>query len=240
MKPIIGITSSYMDERTLQTSYDNIHSVLNGGGTPVVFPNVTELSHVKAYLDSVDGIVVTGGGDIDPTLFGEEPHPHLGIIHPDRDVFEVALLKEAMKQDKPILAICRGCQILNIAAGGDMYQDIYTQMDHDLLQHTQKAPRAYGSHFINVVEGSILHRTTTLTTYKVNSFHHQAVRNMAPGFQVTARSTDGVIEAFESSEHTFIVGVQWHPECMSDNPSVTLFKAFITACLKKRQTRARA
>ncbi|RNA69847.1 gamma-glutamyl-gamma-aminobutyrate hydrolase family protein [Alteribacter keqinensis] len=233
-KPIIGITSSYVDDRTLQTSYDNIRSVLRAGGTPFVLPNVTNQDHMSNYVNTVDGIVVTGGGDIDPTLFGEEPHPNLGLIHPDRDVFEVDLLKEAMKQDKPILAICRGCQILNIAAGGDMYQDIYTQMDHALLQHTQRAPRSHGSHFIEVTEGSLLHSISKQKKYKVNSFHHQTVREMAPGFNVIARSSDQVIEAFQSTKHTFVLGVQWHPECMTDEPSVRLFKAFIEACEKKK------
>lgn len=140
-----------------------------------------------------------------------------------------------MALGKPILAICRGCQILNIAAGGDMYQDIYAQCDEPLLQHAQKAPRSHGSHYIEVKQGTLLHQITNQEKYKVNSYHHQAVRKVAEGFQISAQASDGIIEAFESTRHPFVIAVQWHPECMTavrDQPSVALFEAFIAACQK--------
>jgi putative glutamine amidotransferase len=232
MKPIIGVTSSYTDERTLQTSYDNIKSVTQAGGIPVVLPNLTDPEEINELAGSLDGVLVTGGGDIDPTLFGEEPHPELGLIHPDRDTFETDLLKRCLDSNKPVLAVCRGCQILNIAAGGDMYQDIYSQTDRELLQHTQRAPRSHASHFVEVEQDSLLYKITKLSKFKVNSFHHQALRDMADGFRVTAVSGDRVIEAFESTAHSFVIGVQWHPECMTekgDLPSVQLFSAFVKA-----------
>ncbi|PYZ92383.1 gamma-glutamyl-gamma-aminobutyrate hydrolase [Salipaludibacillus keqinensis] len=235
MKPVIGITSSYLDERTLQTSYDNVDSIVKAGGIPLVFPNITKVEDIDTYVSQFDGLLVTGGGDIDPTLFKEEPHQKLGLIHPNRDEFETILIRKCMEQDKAILAICRGCQILNIACGGDMYQDIYSQIDKRLLQHSQQAPRSHASHYINVSKGSLLHKITDLSSYKVNSYHHQANREMAANLKVSARASDQVIEAIEGTDHSFVVGVQWHPECMTgteDLPSVKLFTAFIEASKK--------
>lgn len=232
VKPIIGVTTSYADERTLQTSYDNIDAVVQAGGIPLVLANASASEDMDQIITRLDGVLVTGGGDIDPTLFGEEPHRELGVIHPDRDRFETALLEKCLEKNKPVLAICRGCQILNIAAGGDMYQDIYSQTSSTLLQHTQRAPRSHASHFINVEDGSLLAKITSRSRYKVNSFHHQAVRELGENFQVSALSSDGIIEAFESRRHTFVLAVQWHPECMvakEDEPSLKLFSTFIKA-----------
>jgi putative glutamine amidotransferase len=233
MKPFIGITSSYSDEKTMQTSYDNINAITQAGGVPVVLPNVPTTDAINATIEKLDGVLVTGGGDIDPSLFNEEPLPHLGRLHPQRDQFEVALLNEAMARNLPILALCRGCQILNIAAGGDMYQDIYSQITKPLLQHTQRAPRSFPFHTIHVTEESLLKKITGKSKYRVNSFHHQAVRRLAEGFHISALSDDGIIEAFESSKHSFVLAVQWHPESMTsagDIPSRKLFSTFINAC----------
>lgn len=232
MKPIIGITTSLQDERMITLSHDNVDSVIQAGGVPIILPNLLDSEHIERVAKQIDGLLVTGGGDIDPTIFGEEPHPNLGSITPARDEFEIAIIKKMMEQDKPVLAICRGCQILNIAAGGDMYQDIYTQTAQQLLQHSQKAPRHHGSHFVDVKEGSLLHHVTQSARFKVNSFHHQAVRHVAQGFQECGTASDGIIEAFESKEHSFIIGVQWHPECMVKNgdvPSIDIFTKFIEA-----------
>ncbi|UTR13976.1 gamma-glutamyl-gamma-aminobutyrate hydrolase family protein [Salipaludibacillus sp. LMS25] len=233
MKPFIGITSSYGDEKTLNTSYDNIDSITQAGGVPVVLPNVPTAEAINVTIGKLDGMLITGGGDIDPHLFNEEPLPNLGLLHPQRDQFEVALLNEAMARNLPILALCRGCQILNIAAGGDMYQDIYSQITKPLLQHTQRAPRSFPFHTIHVTEESLLKKITGKSKYRVNSFHHQAVRRLAEGFHISALSDDGIIEAFESSEHSFVLAVQWHPESMAtdgDVPSRKLFSAFMNAC----------
>ncbi|SDZ61656.1 putative glutamine amidotransferase [Evansella caseinilytica] len=234
MKPMIGITSSLKDEQQLMLSLDNIESITSAGGVPVVLPNLTEEEQVARAADHIDGLLVTGGGDIDPTLFGEEPHPALGSITPQRDEFEILIIRKLLEQNKPILALCRGCQILNIAAGGDMFQDIYAQSDRQLLQHSQHAPRSHASHFVEVKHGTLLKQITRLERFKVNSFHHQAVRHPAAGFVVSATSSDGVIEALESSRHTFVLGVQWHPECMTkrkDFPSRAIFTHFVEACI---------
>jgi putative glutamine amidotransferase len=233
MKPLIGVTASMGEERTVHVAQDNIDAVGNSGGVPVILPNLTEMDQIKQLSDKLDGLLVTGGGDIDPTLFSEEPHRNLGSITPERDLFETELIRFILNKDIPVLAICRGCQILNIAAGGDMYQDLYSQKDGDLLQHQQRAPRWHGSHFVQVREDSLLHQITAEKRFKVNSYHHQAVRHMAPSFRVSATASDGVIEAFESTAHTFVIGVEWHPENMlpkGDTPSQKLFQAFIQAC----------
>jgi putative glutamine amidotransferase len=239
MKPIIGVTASLQNENLITLSHDNVDSVTAAGGVPFILPNLLESAEVERAAQQIDGLLVTGGGDIDPTLFGEEPHPNLGSISPARDQFEIAIIRKMMEQNKPVLAICRGCQILNIAAGGDMFQDIYAQHDKQLLQHSQRAPRSHGSHFVEVKEGSLLHQITDSTRFKVNSFHHQTVRHVAQGFQVSAVASDGIIEAFESTEHSFILGVQWHPECMvpsGDAPSRAIFNTFLQACQKAAST----
>ncbi|MBB6450417.1 putative glutamine amidotransferase [Geomicrobium halophilum] len=232
MEPIIGITTNLRDEQMISLHQDNVTSILQSGGVPFVLPNVLQTEKIEKMVEAIDGLLVTGGGDIDPTLFGEEPHPELREISPLRDRFEMEIIQACLDKDIPILALCRGCQMLNIAAGGDMYQDIYTQKTNQLLQHQQRAPRSHGSHYIEVNEGSKLAKIVESTRYKVNSFHHQAVRSMAEGFKVVGTASDGVIEAFESERHSFVIGVEWHPENMAiaeDVYSKRLFNAFVKA-----------
>ncbi|MDY0409070.1 gamma-glutamyl-gamma-aminobutyrate hydrolase family protein [Virgibacillus soli] len=234
MKPIIGISSSMeVDESYYMVANDNVKAIMHAGGLPVMLPHFMTEADVYAIAEKLDGLYLTGGYDIDPTLFDEEPHPKLGTIIPTRDAFEMALIKEMLKQDKPILGVCRGCQILNIAAGGDMYQDIYAQIDRQLLQHSQKAPQGHGSHFVHVADGSLLHRLTGSQKLRVNSRHHQANRNVVAPLQVSGEANDGVIEAVESTKHHFVLGLQWHPENMmpvGDQASIKIFEGFIAAC----------
>ncbi|RXT07819.1 gamma-glutamyl-gamma-aminobutyrate hydrolase family protein [Ammoniphilus sp. CFH 90114] len=234
MKPLIGITAS-LDHTQIRVQRENSDAVLQAGGLPVIVPYIEDEQAIRQLASRLDGLLLTGGGDIDPFLFHEEPLPHLGSITPERDLLEVLLVREMLFQDKPILGICRGCQILNIAAGGDMYQDIYSQSEKPLLQHSQRAPRYHVSHFVDVQKGTLLHRITGEEKLKVNSFHHQAVRKLPEGFRVAAASTDGIIEAFDSREHAFVLGVQWHPEDLYvKHPTMLqLFHAFVTACSAK-------
>ncbi|WP_342560374.1 gamma-glutamyl-gamma-aminobutyrate hydrolase family protein [Psychrobacillus sp. FSL W7-1457] len=231
MKPIIGVSSN-LTELVLSVPTDNIHAVTRFGGVPIVLPNMeTEL--IDSIANLIDGLLLTGGGDIDPTLFGEEPHRSLGSIVPERDEFEVELIKKMLEQNKPILGLCRGAQIMSIAAGGDMYQDIYGQIETTLLQHDQKAPRTHASHFVQLGEGTVLKHIIGKDRIKVNSFHHQAVRKIPQGYQISGIASDGIIEAFESQHHSFVIGIQWHPECLvttGDDSSEAIFKGFIEAC----------
>ncbi|MFX3675133.1 MAG: gamma-glutamyl-gamma-aminobutyrate hydrolase family protein [Paenisporosarcina sp.] len=233
MKPIIGISSN-LNERVLSLSSDYVEAITKSGGVPIVIPNYQEEEEALKIVQLIDGLLLTGGGDIDPTLFGEEPQSGLGSISPERDASEITLTQKMLNLNKPILGICRGSQVLNIANGGDMYQDIYTQTENkNLLQHTQHAPRSHGSHYVQVYEGTKLSEIIHLEKFKVNSFHHQAVREIPQDFQVSAISSDGMIEAIESKSHHFVMGVQWHPESMkNDSVSLAIFKAFILACMK--------
>jgi putative glutamine amidotransferase len=233
--PVIGVTASRDDRGTLSISREYLEAVLMAGGLPLIVPYLDDVEGIRQVVERIDGLLLTGGGDIDPTWFGEEPVPGLGWIDLERDQLEIALIRQMMDGNKPILAICRGCQILNVAAGGDMFQDLYQQRE-GLLQHMQNAPRSHLSHSVEVAEGSLLRRIAGNSTMKVNSFHHQAVRKVAPGFIACATAKDGVIEGVESVRHPFVLGVQWHPEHLvkSDAVSRRLFESFVQAASSAR------
>lgn len=238
MKPIIGVTP-YMevDQSRYMVSSVNVEAIDQAGGMPVILPYLLDNQDLEQLADKLDGLYATGGDDIDPSLFGEEPHPRLGTIIPKRDQFEITLMKKMLDRNKPILGVCRGSQILNIAAGGDMYQDIYAQIDRDLLQHAQKAPREHGSHIVHVVKKSLLHHITGMEKFRVNSIHHQANRDVPDFFQISGKAGDGVIEAVESTKHHFVLGIQWHPEAMAaanDEASLKIYQHFIDACSNKK------
>lgn len=233
MRPLIGITSSTeIDSSSFTISSDNVNAIKEAGGLPVVLPHIIG-DEIDAYAEEIDGLYLTGGYDIDPLLFDEEPHRDLGKITPQRDIFEIRLIAKILELGKPILGVCRGCQILNVAFGGKMYQDIYAQLDDELIQHAQKAPTAHGSHDVEVLTGSLLHRLTNQDRLRVNSRHHQANRSVPKMLQISARANDGIVEAIESKAHPFVLGVQWHPENMAmehDQPSLKIFRGFIGAC----------
>ncbi|MBY7142652.1 gamma-glutamyl-gamma-aminobutyrate hydrolase family protein [Virgibacillus sp. NKC19-3] len=234
MKPLIGITSSMeIDQSHYAVTNRNVKAISRAGGMPVMLPYFLEEEDVDQMANQIDGLYATGGYDIDPTLFKEEPHPNLGTIIPARDQSEIALMNKFLEMDKPILGVCRGAQTLNIAAGGDMYQDIYTQINQVLLQHSQKAPLDHGSHFIYVQKGSLLHQLTGSEKFRVNSLHHQANRDVSDYFEISAKANDGIVEAVESKEHSFALGLQWHPESMAasgDIISLQIYERFIAAC----------
>ncbi|SDC24000.1 gamma-glutamyl-gamma-aminobutyrate hydrolase family protein [Shouchella lonarensis] len=237
----IGISSSVQDHTHVLTAFDNVNAVNMERTLPFVLPNV-ESKKAYRYVEQLDGVLLTGGGDIDPSLFGEDPHPSLGEITPVRDLFEVAVVQACLEQKKPLLAICRGAQILAIAAGGDMYQDLPVQFEGTLIQHAQRAPRSHRSHLIHIKKGSLLADIAQSTHEKVNSFHHQAVRRVPSNFRAVAWSRDGVIEAIEHKKSPFMIGVQWHPENLlatNDTFSKRLFDAFIQACEQRKEVDGR-
>lgn len=231
MVPVIGLTAD-TESKKLLVKEDYVTSVLNAGGIPVIFPYTTDLTTIQALIEQVDGLLLTGGADVDPALYGEEPLLGLGQIKPDRDQFERLLVNEALQKDVPIFAICRGNQMLNIAAGGSSFQDINSQIPN-IIQHKQFAPRDHLSHSVQIEKNTLLHNILGTDTIKVNSFHHQAVKTFAPGFQISALASDGVIEAIESQNHKFVLGVQWHPGSLTqkDPHAQRLFLSFIKACL---------
>lgn len=234
MKPIIGIVPSIDQEKGLYfLNEDNVKAIEQAGGTPILVPYFNSSKLINKILPILDGLYLTGGYDIDPTLFGEEPHPNLGVINRVRDDFEIKMINNMLELNKPVLAVCRGCQILNITLGGNMYQDIHSQIDTPTLQHSQKAINSHASHFVNVEKNSMLYKLVKRSKIKVNSRHHQANRKIASGLIVSGRANDGIIEAIESNVYRFVLGLQWHPENMAlrgDEPSRHIYEGFIEAC----------
>lgn len=231
MKPLIGISCSYdaKDGRFfLAEAY--VKSIIKAGGMPVILPGAEGIKNVGAYLDSLKGILLAGGGDVDPSYFNEDPHPGLGEITPERDRFEIMLVKAALRRNLPVLGICRGIQVMNVACGGTIIQHIPAEIKKP-HKHSQSAPRWYSTHKVFVEKSSILGQIVKTGSMKVNSFHHQSVRDPAPGFRVSGKSSDEVIEAVENPNYPFLVGVQWHPECMveKDEKSRLLFAGFVNA-----------
>jgi len=231
-EPVIGITCSWDTDRTAYFSpKDYSEAVRAAGGRPVLLPHAEPgRDEANGILSQVDGLLLSGGTDLDPVMFGEDPRHPLKMIDPVRDGFEVALSRAALKSGLPVLGICRGIQVLNLAAGGTIYQDLAGQVD-GALRHEQDAPRWHPTHAISITEGTRLHKVLGETACRVNSFHHQAVRAVAPGFTVCAVAADKVIEAIESVDLPFAIGVQWHPEntYRTLTSSQRLFAAFIAA-----------
>ena len=235
MKPIIGITSDVQEgsKHTLNNTY--VKAIQRAGGVPIILPVGIE-KDVSRLSTMIDGLLLTGGHDINPLLFGEEPHHRLGEVSPSRDSIEMEFTREMLKLDKPIFGICRGLQVLNVAVGGTMYQDIHSQNDKPIIQHVQKAPRSHQSHFVQVEKGSLFESIAESNQLEVNSFHHQAVKDVPEPFTVSGVASDGIIEVIESARHRFVIGVQWHPEELSANGdpvSLRLFEKFIEACNEK-------
>ena len=207
--PLIAITACRKIE-------DYRQAILHARGEVRV---VDASTSIEDALAGVDGLLLTGGGDVDPSLYGEPPHPTVAEVEPARDAFEIGLITAARRRDLPIFGICRGVQILNVAAGGTLVQDIPSQVPgaiNDALSVPQHQPYALG-HEVWVEKDSLLaklraDRLVGSDTCEVNSRHHQAVKTVAPGFRVSATAPDGVIEAIEDPAARFCLGVEWHPE----------------------------
>ncbi len=209
--PVIGISGNFREgDCTLAQGY--YMSVLEAGGTPVVIPSYDNEKALVSILDTLDGLVLSGGADIDPDYLGEEPLDCISV-NPRRDAQELMLVRLAVERQIPVLGICRGIQMLTAALGGKLYQDIKTQHGVSCIEHSQTIARGLPSHDVKIEKDSLLHSLMGTETLAVNSFHHQAVKEVPQGFRVTAMSADGIIEGMESSTFRPILGVQWHPEC---------------------------
>lgn len=234
MKPIIGIIgnrrSDFNELRRLPITYvpdGFVRGVQHAGGLPVVIP-VSKPELAAAYLERVDGLLLAGGQDVSPIHYGEEPQLKVKESYPERDLFELTAIKLALSRYMPIFAVCRGMQILNVAKGGTLYQDI-SQYDRLTVQHDQTTDPIYPTHHIKVIEDSEL-RHIIGRDVLVNSVHHQAIKELSAEFKPTAYSPDHLIEAFESADQTqSVVAVQWHPELLLNDytPMQGLFDNFI-------------
>jgi putative glutamine amidotransferase len=239
--PVIGIISR-RDHSGMWTGYElygqglaYARSVALAGGAPVIIPLEQGERAWRCIYERLDGLLFPGGVDVDPAYYGEERHPRLGKVDAPLDQVELVLARWALEEHLPVLAICRGIQLINVAAGGTLYQDIPTQLP-GALPHACSAPtypREYRAHMVHVEPGSRTATALETVVCKTNSRHHQAVKDVAPGFAVTARAPDGVIEAIEHEEAPFIVGVQWHPESLAatDPQQLALFQALVEASL---------
>ena len=238
--PVIGITGNFSDGN-LSLAPGYYASILKAGGIPFIIPPFDDDNILINLLDNIDGLLLTGGGDINPLFLKEEPVKELHSINPHRDRQELLLARLAANRQIPVLGICRGIQVMNAALGGSLYQDIYSQAEGKLIKHSQDLDRAYASHTVRIEEDSLLAKIMGQTILPVNSFHHQAVKDPAPGFRVSARATDGIIEAIESKEYKSMLGVQWHPECFilnGDECMMPLFDWLLHEAASFRQAKA--
>lgn len=235
--PLIGISCGIDYDKGYSYLKQGYYRALQKSGALVVLLTADEGGNESQLLKRLDGILLTGGPDVDPVYFGEESYTFNGNISPDRDRQEIALAKLAFADGKPILGICRGAQVLNVAMGGTIYQDIKTQVSgKNLLKHDQEAPKWYPSHNIMINKDSRVFECFGEETARVNSFHHQAVKDVAQDFKATANSSDGIIEAIEYIGDQYAIGVQWHPETMweKDNRYLEIFKAFVKVCAEDK------
>jgi putative glutamine amidotransferase len=235
-KPLIGISCRINVGRNrfyLRKNYSE--AIFNAGGIPVLLPLIPEKSFAEELVKSLDGIVLSGSNsDVDPHLYGEEPHPKIGSIVSRRDQTDWYGLEQAFQNKKPLLAICFGIQILNVFLGGTLWQDINSQVK-GAIKHSQSAPEDYKSHTVRIKLKSLLHRLAQQREVRVNSFHHQAIHKLAPHLLPVAVAEDGIVEAVELTNGThFVLGVQWHPEIgwEKDELSQKIFSRFVHACQK--------
>ena len=237
LRPVIGITANFGDKGA-ELAEGYFRSIEMAGGIPVVIPITENHIELAALLDRIDGLVLSGGADINPLYLGEDPIPQLGSINPRRDRMEILLTRLAYDRQLPILGICRGIQVLTAVLGGKLYQDIQSQSESSFpIKHSQDLARGVASHFVDAVPGSIV-QTLLGDRFAVNSFHHQAVSKCGPLLRPTAYSADGIIEAVESTEYKSVVGVQWHPECFileDDRCMHPLFRWFVEECESYRR-----
>lgn len=218
-KPIIGIAANQLAAGSTEFHGNAVTYTPQGfvtateavGGLPLLLP-ITHPNNAKAYISSIDKLLLAGGQDVDPVLYGEEPHPLLQGTHPDRDVFEQALIQEALAQNKPIFAVCRGMQILNVTLGGNLYQDLSLYSDWNVRHVQEPTLPKHPTHSISVEKDSLLGELVG-EDYRVNSYHHQAIKRLASSLKISALSSDQIVEAVEWHDNSQrVLAIQWHPE----------------------------
>ena len=245
--PLIGITGhvteTSLGRRVVAAGEAYVEAIRAAGGFPVLLTPTPALDEIHRALGYLDGVLFTGGKDVDPMHYGETVLNTKVAPEPERDAFELPLARAAVEENRPLLAICRGMQVLNVALGGSLWQDIPEQLA-DALHHYQKAPRDETAHVIEVTRetlvGDLLANPNGALTApaQANSFHHQAVRDVAGGLVPVAHAPDGLIEAIELPDRDFVVGVQWHPEHLTSHTSHRrLFEGLVEAARRYRSSR---
>lgn len=237
MKPLIGISAEMWKEDHFWLPFVYVKTVLKYGGLPLMIP-VMDDENLDELALRLDGLFVTGGEDINPAYYGEDPHVKLGKIAPEIDQMESELIKRMLELDKPYVGVCRGLHMLNVVQGGSMYQDMHAQREEYSYLHLQKGPRTYRSHEVELELDSKIGKLLGEEKFRVNSFHHQSCKDVGRDLRVVARATDGNIEAMESKTHSFAFGFQWHPEEFAmdgDERSGNIFDAFVKQAVKRRK-----
>lgn len=254
MVPVIGVTATLKEDmeevatrplgRFVRADFDYVDGVAQAGGAPVVLPPVMDARAAASVVDGLDGLLLSGGSDLHPSYYGEDPIPELDVTLAERDELEMALLESALRRGIPIFGICRGLQVLNVAFDGTLYQDLPSQVDQELLKHRQTTPKWQATHEIEVHGDTRIAGIMGGGTIKVNSYHHQAVKDLAGDFVVSAKSSDGIVEAIEYRDlsERWIVAVQWHAEAMRQSGSEhrSLFEAHVAAAERHALRRAAA
>ena len=233
-RPIIGLTAYHDRERaTIYLRENYLSAVSYTGGLPFIIENTEDPKEIAAYLDLMDGLILTGGCDICPERYGAQPEPKLGTIDPGRDAFEFTLLGEALRRHMPVLGICRGCQLLNVYFGGKMIQDIETAYGIPYTVHSQTVPYTQPTHDVVLTEGGFFAGLTGQTVIHVNSSHHQAVVVPGKGMRTEGWSDDGIREAFVCESDPTVFAVQFHPEHMAkmDEVSASFFR-YLNRCAR--------
>lgn len=243
MRPLIGITTSIRYETTgaeTHTSFGpNAYAIEKAGGLPVLIPSGLNETTLRALYDRVDAIFVPGGGDVNPSRYHAEPHPLTDGIVDARDEVEITLIRWAFAEDRPLLGVCRGHQVVNVALGGILIQDIPSQVDTMISHRHRPVTYPQDGHLVTIDPNSRLASILGTTEVEVNTLHHQCVDQPAPSLVVTAHAPDGIIEAAEAPDKHFVLSVQWHPEMMESATMLRLFTAFVEAAREAMLHKAR-
>ncbi len=243
-RPVIGIPARSVVDSSSGFRYSGIpltysNAVERAGGAPILIPLHLSEETLHAIYTRIDALLLAGGVDVHPKEFGEEVEPFCGEIDTARDETELRVTRWALADGHPIFGICRGIQMLNVAAGGSLYQDIPAQL-HTEQNHSYRTGDPYNlrAHAVEIDPTSRIAKWLGTPEIQVNSLHHQALKNVAPGLRVIARSPDGVVEAVESDDERFLIGVQWHPELLEDDARFAkLFEAFVASAREYRERR---
>ena len=232
-KPLIGVTALVdYGRESLWMLPGYFEGISEAGGVAVMLPVVSDMDEARRLMDTVDGLLIAGGQDVGPEMYGDTKLSVCGETSPERDVSDVMLLDEALRLNKPVLGICRGIQLINAHLGGTLYQDLPSQHPSDVC-HRQAPPYDRPSHEVIIARGTPLWEIFRVESLPVNSCHHQAIRTLAPGLQAMGVSEDGLVEAVYLPERSFLFAVQWHPEFShkADENSRKIFRAFVKSCI---------
>lgn len=256
MKPVIGICADYFSGLSelfgslgnkldwQLTTNDYVKAIEKAGGIPVIIPVYNNETNISNIINMVDGLLFAGGNDIHPKHYGELMGSKIGPINPGRDKHELKLVKDVIDNTEiPVVGICRGYQLLNVACGGTLYQDLYqvpleSKNNLDINHSMYGSPKYNPVHKVEICENSKFYKILNRDEIEVNSYHHQAIKNVADAFNVAVSAPDGIVEAIELNGDRFVIGTQWHPEMMVEyyEEHLLIFKAFVEACIEYKMT----